>query len=129
MGGRSFRSNGGGLVRMLACFGFASSSSELEEEAVAREGHIRVVVVGNTHVEDEEKALFELEAHYLKHPLIEKLLKMTGEEYGYSYKGALRIACDVHLFRYLLQLLTTGNPAVHYLDLPLLISKFSSKAN
>lgn len=92
-------------------------------DSMVRKGHVRVVVGRG---ESKEVAEFEMEAHYLNHPLLEKLLSLTGEEYGYSYKGALRIACDVRLFRYLIQLLNTRNPSAHYMDLPDLVANFSN---
>lgn len=111
---------GRGLVRKLVRCQRRRLSNPSESELVA-EGCIRVVV-GKV---DGEQVVVEMEANYLNHPLLEKLLSLTGEEYGYSYTGALRIACDIHLFRYLLQLLNTRNPSAHCMDLPDLISNFS----
>lgn len=115
------RGRGSGLMRKLVWCGKSSVSHRSSKSESVREGHIRVVV-GKV---ETEVVFLEMEANYLNHPLLEKLLSLTGEEYGYSYKGALRIACDIHLFRYLLQLLSTGNPSAHYMDLPDLISNFN----
>lgn len=76
-----------------------------------------------------EVVFYEMDAIYLNHPLLDKLLSLKGQEYGYSYQGALRIACDIHLFPYLIQLLSTGNPCAHYMDLPHLISNFNFHRN
>ena len=43
-------------------------------------------IVGKT---KSEESVVEMEAHYLNHPLIEKLPSLTREEYGYSYEGAI----------------------------------------
>lgn len=121
------RERSGGVMRKLVWCGkrsFSHQSSESESESESdsvREGYVRVVVgkVGS------EVVFYEMDTIYLNHPLLVKLLSLTGEEYGYSYEGALRIACDIHLFRYLIQLLSTGNPCAHYMDLPDLVSKFN----
>ncbi|KAK1388712.1 auxin-responsive protein SAUR15 [Heracleum sosnowskyi] len=119
------RGRSGGLMKKLVWCGRRSFSHQSSESESAREGYVRVVVgkVGS------EVVFYEMDAIYLNHPLVEKLLSLTGEEYGYSYEGALRIACDIHLFRYLIQLLSTGNPGAHYMDLPDLISKFNFQLN
>ncbi|KAK9135459.1 hypothetical protein Syun_014789 [Stephania yunnanensis] len=83
-------------------------------------GHIRVCVGKSTTV----LCNFDLEANYLNHPLFVALLGISGEELGYSYEGALRIACEIDLFKYLLDLLDSRNPLVHYMELPDLISEF-----
>ncbi|ERN11472.1 hypothetical protein AMTRI_Chr03g138050 [Amborella trichopoda] len=67
---------------------------------------------------------FVLEANYLNHPLVENLLDLSVEEYGYSYDGALRIDCEVEVFVYLIELLKTRNPSAHYMELSDLLSKF-----
>ena len=94
-----------------------------EVQSSVPEGRIHVVV-GKAKSDE----VVEMEAHYLNHPLMEKLLSLTGEEYGYSYEGALRIDCDIHLFRYLLQQLDERNPSAHYMNLPDLISNFSKSS-
>lgn len=103
---------------------FGSRSESATSDSVRR-GCIRVVV-GD--VECKKAVEFDVEANYLNHPLLEKLLSVTGEEYGYSYRGALRIYCDVNLFRYIIKLLNAGNPIAHYLDLHDLVAKFSNNA-
>ncbi|KAL6178849.1 hypothetical protein ACLB2K_050366 [Fragaria x ananassa] len=70
---------------------------------------------------------FEMEANYLNHPIFQIVLELAAEQgFGYSYDGALRIACDVNLFHHLLRLLETRNPSAHYMELSDLISKFYS---
>ncbi|XP_074355222.1 uncharacterized protein LOC141693926 [Apium graveolens] len=51
-----------------------------EDNSLVPEGHIRIVV-GKA---QSEEAVVKMEAHYINHPLVNKLL---GEEYGYSYEG------------------------------------------
>ncbi|GLJ46879.1 hypothetical protein SUGI_0988850 [Cryptomeria japonica] len=46
-----------------------------------------------------EKHHFFLPMHYLKHPMIQSLLAMSEEEYGFQQMGVLNIPCDVHSFR------------------------------
>ncbi|WOG91857.1 hypothetical protein DCAR_0311112 [Daucus carota subsp. sativus] len=108
-------------MRKLVWCGKSSVSRRSSKAEAVPEGHIRVVV-GEV---ETELVFLEMEANYLNHPLLEKLLSLTGEEYGYSYEGALRIACDIRLFQYLLHLLSTGNPSAHYMDLSDLISNFN----
>ncbi|KAF8014959.1 hypothetical protein BT93_H0681 [Corymbia citriodora subsp. variegata] len=48
---------------------------------------------------------FDVEATHLNHPLFDELLRSSEEEFGFSYDGALRIACEVDAFRCLLRLL------------------------
>ncbi|XP_065847206.1 auxin-responsive protein SAUR71-like [Euphorbia lathyris] len=123
-----------GILRKMWCCGakgFESQSqsqsemmrrrSEDEEEDEIREGYIRV------YVGKEFEWKLEMEANFLNHPLFEDLLRLSEEEFGFSYDGALRIACDVHLFEYLLHLLKTSNPSAHYMQLSDLISNFHSK--
>lgn len=101
-----------GIVRKLWCCGAKSFPSDSEAE----EGHVRVFVGKDMQFK------FEMEANYLN--LFENLLKLSEEEFGFSYDGALRIACEIDVFQYLLLLLKTGNPSAHYMQLPDLISKF-----
>lgn len=89
-----------------------------EADNIPEEGHVRVFVGKDMQFK------FEMEANFLNHPLVENLLKLSEEEFGYSYDGALRIACEIDLFKYLLHLLKTSNPSAHYMELPDLISKF-----
>lgn len=104
-----------GLVKKMFWCGRKSFPSEMAEE-----GHVRVYVGKDA----DEAVKFDVEANYLNHPMFEKLLQLSGEELGYSYEGALRIACDIDLFLYLLHLLKTSNPSAHYMQLPDLMSKF-----
>ena len=112
------------VLRKLLMCGKRSLVFPSEVQSSVPEGRIRVVV-GKAKSDEE---VVEMEAHYLNHPLMEKLLSLTGEEYGYSYEGALRIDCDIHLFRYLLQQLDERNPSAHYMNLPDLISNFSKSS-
>ncbi|KAK3169169.1 hypothetical protein Dsin_000073 [Dipteronia sinensis] len=79
------------------------------------EGHV-LVYVGK-----DMQFKFEMEANYLNHPLFDNF---SEEELGFSYDGALRLACEIDLFHYLLHLLNTSNPSAHYMDLSDLISNF-----
>ncbi|KAF5180203.1 Auxin-induced protein [Thalictrum thalictroides] len=100
------------LLKKILCCGMKSFPSDLPE------GHVRV------YVGKDVPCKFELEANYLNHPLFEDLLELSVDEYGYSYNGALRIACEIDLFQYLLELLRSRNPQAHYMELQDLISKF-----
>lgn len=110
------------IVKKMWCCGakgFRSSPGELPE------GHVRVCVGKD----DDILCEFEMEANYLNHPLFESLLRLSEEEFGFSYRGALRIACEIDLFRYVVHQLETSNPSAHYMELSDLVSKFSgSKA-
>ncbi|OVA09299.1 Auxin-induced protein [Macleaya cordata] len=103
-----------GLIKRILCCGLKSSSRSDR----LPEGHVRV------YVGKEVPCKFEVEANYLNHPLFENLLQLSVEEFGYSYNGALRIACDIDLFKFLLDLLKSRNPCAHYMELQDLISKF-----
>ncbi|XP_074355210.1 auxin-responsive protein SAUR15-like [Apium graveolens] len=112
------------VLRKLLMCGKKSLIFPSEVQSSVPEGRIRVVV-GKAKSDEE---VVEIEAHYLNHPLLERLLSLTREEYGYSYQGALRIACNIHLFRYLLHQLDGRNPSAHYMDLPHLILNFSKSS-
>ncbi|XP_077212630.1 auxin-induced protein 15A-like [Tasmannia lanceolata] len=103
------------LVKKLLCCGMKSFPSDNLPK-----GHLRV------YVGKEVLCKFELETNYLNHPLFEDLLRLSVDEFGYSYHGALRIACDIDLFMHLLELLKSGNPSAHHMQLQDLASKFSS---
>ncbi|KAF5455537.1 hypothetical protein F2P56_025101 [Juglans regia] len=109
----------GNIVKKLLCCGAKSFASDSDADAVP-EGHVRV------NVGKDIVCRFDLEANYLNHPLFENLLRLSEEEFGYSYDGALRIACEIDVFQYLVHLLKTSNPSAHYMELPDLISKFYS---
>ncbi|PKI54713.1 hypothetical protein CRG98_024913 [Punica granatum] len=98
--------------------GFRTSDPEPE---VVPEGHVRVYVGKDEDI----MCKFEMEANYLNHPLFESLLRLSKEEFGYSYEGALRIACEIDLFQYVVHLLDTSKPSAHYMELADLMSKFS----
>ncbi|XP_004301595.1 PREDICTED: uncharacterized protein LOC101295141 [Fragaria vesca subsp. vesca] len=103
--------------------GFPSISDDSRVVPVAQAGQVRVYVGRDVNM----MCKFEIEANYLNHPLFQSLLELSAEqEFGYSYDGALRIACDVDLFLYILRLLETSNPSAHYMELSDLISKFHS---
>ncbi|ONK68810.1 uncharacterized protein A4U43_C05F16260 [Asparagus officinalis] len=99
------------LKKLLFC-GAKSFADDLEEGSIW-------VYVGV-----EEPQRLELDAHFLNHPLFEDLLNFSVEEFGHSYDGALRIACDIDLFSHLLGLLRNGNPSVHYMELQQLKDRF-----
>ncbi|OVA10380.1 Auxin-induced protein [Macleaya cordata] len=113
----------GRLKKILISCGLKSSSSS-SSRSLDRlpKGHMRVYVG-----KDEVPCKFDIETHYLNHPLFKNLLLQLShsvEEFGYSYNGALRIACDIDLFKFLLDLLESRNPCAHYMELQDLISKF-----
>ncbi|WZZ13721.1 hypothetical protein YC2023_106810 [Brassica napus] len=79
-----------GMVKKLLCGGsknFASSRTS----ALPEEGKVRVYVGKDK----ESQCKLEVEANLLNHPMFEDLLRLSEEEYGHSYEGALRIACDI----------------------------------
>ncbi|KAF8022421.1 hypothetical protein BT93_F0064 [Corymbia citriodora subsp. variegata] len=80
------------LVKKMWCCGAKSFASVDAEEAVVPEGRVPV------YVGKDAPCKFEMEANYLNHPLFENLLRLSEEEFGYSYDGALRIACEIDLF-------------------------------
>ncbi|ONK68809.1 uncharacterized protein A4U43_C05F16250 [Asparagus officinalis] len=103
-----------GLLKKLFACGAKSFTKDVKE------GHVRVCVG------TEEPRMFELDARFLNHPLLEDLLDLSVEQVGYSYDGALRIACDVDLFSHLLHLLRSNYASVHYMELQLLMDRFYS---
>ncbi|KAI4320876.1 hypothetical protein MLD38_034314 [Melastoma candidum] len=106
----------GGILMMVLCCARKSFRSSLGEAA---EGRVRVCVGGDL------GSKFEMEANYLNHPLFESLLRAySEEEFGFSYVGALRIPCEVGLFRYLIYLLETGDPSAHYMELSDLVTRY-----
>ncbi|KAK6245963.1 hypothetical protein QUC31_000745 [Theobroma cacao] len=104
-----------GILKKLFCCGAKRLATD---QADVPEGHVRV------YVGKDIQCKFELEANFLNHPLFESLLRLSEQEFGYSYDGALRLACETDLFLYLVHLLKTSNPSAHYMDLADLISKF-----
>ncbi|XP_042400529.1 auxin-responsive protein SAUR40-like [Zingiber officinale] len=115
------------LVRKLlvcGCGGGGAVRNFPEAETAAGllpEGHIWVVVG----TEGAAARRMEVEANYLNHRLMEDLLRLSVPEFGYSYGGALRVACDADFFLYLLDLLRSSDPAVHYMDLSDLMATFA----
>ncbi|MQM15854.1 hypothetical protein Taro_048809 [Colocasia esculenta] len=65
---------------------------------------------------------FELDAIFLNHPLFEDLLRLSEDEFGYSYDGALRIPCDADLFLRVFGLLGSSDPAVHSMEVANLVT-------
>ncbi|KAH7673973.1 Small auxin-up RNA protein [Dioscorea alata] len=106
------------LVKKLLFCGAKSFPSDVE----LPEGHIWVCVGA----ENEETQRFELETNYLNHPLFEDLLRLSVQEFGYSYAGALRIACDIDFFLHVLHLLRSSNPRVHYMELNDIMDSFNA---
>ncbi|XP_010533409.1 PREDICTED: auxin-induced protein 6B-like [Tarenaya hassleriana] len=109
------------MVKKLLCCGAKSFA----KTAIPEEGRVRVYV-GN---DRDTQCKLEMEADFLNHPLFEDLLRLSEEEFGFSYNGALRISCEIDVFMYLTHLLKSGDPSVHYIDLHDLISKFYSESN
>ncbi|KAK1287267.1 hypothetical protein QJS10_CPB19g01328 [Acorus calamus] len=114
-----------GLLKKLLLCGERSFPSE--EELLPEQGHVRVCV--GKEGEEEVMMKLEVEANYLNHPLFEDLLGMSVEEYGYSYKGALRICCETGLFLLLKEMLDSRNPSAHYMGIQDLISKYHHSIN
>ncbi|CAN6440514.1 unnamed protein product [Victoria cruziana] len=85
-------------------------------------GHLPVTVGLDARV-----SVLVMEARHLNHPLLKKLLKLSVEEFGYTYRGALRIACDVDLFLFLLKVLNSRDSLRHNLELEDLFTKFSAR--
>ncbi|OWM85963.1 indole-3-acetic acid-induced protein ARG7-like [Punica granatum] len=108
------------MIRLLKKV-FGCGARSFSEKEVP-EGSVRVYVGKG----DCDLCKFELEVNFLNHPLFENLLQISGEEFGYSYEGALRIACKVDLFQYLVHLLKSSDPSAHYMELPQLVDKFHS---
>ncbi|XP_074591197.1 auxin-responsive protein SAUR40-like [Curcuma longa] len=110
------------LVRkLLVCGGAPRNFPPAETAGLLPEGYIWVVVG----TEGSEARRMEVEANYLNHRLMEDLLRLSVPEFGYSYGGALRVACDADFFLYLLDLLRSSDPAVHYMDLSDLMATFA----
>ncbi|KAF1899222.1 hypothetical protein Lal_00019346 [Lupinus albus] len=65
------------------------------------EGHFPVYV-------GEEMERFVVSAEVLNHPVFEKLLNQSAQEYGYEQKGVLRIPCHVIVFERVLEALRLG---------------------
>ncbi|OIV99038.1 hypothetical protein TanjilG_32297 [Lupinus angustifolius] len=65
------------------------------------EGHIPVYV-------GEEMERFVVSAELLNHPVFQKLLNQSAQEYGYEQKGVLRIPCHVIVFERVLEALRLG---------------------
>ncbi|KAK1305518.1 hypothetical protein QJS10_CPA10g00017 [Acorus calamus] len=118
-----------GLLKKLLSCGARSfpPSDDDDDDELPECGRIRVCV--GKEEEEELMMKMEVEANYLNHPLFEDLLRMSVEQYGYSYKGALRIPCETGLFLLLKEMLDTRNPSAHYMGLQDLISKYHSINN
>ncbi|KAH7665163.1 Small auxin-up RNA protein [Dioscorea alata] len=84
-----------------------------------RRGNVKI------HVGKKVVHKIEMNANILNHPLVGELLRESVEEFGYSYSGALRIACEKNVFLHLVSLLESGRPEVHYMELQDLMRKFS----
>ncbi|MQM15856.1 hypothetical protein Taro_048807 [Colocasia esculenta] len=99
---------------------FRSSGCQQDEEEGRHHrlphGHIWVCVGRDT------SRRFNVDANFLNHPLFEDLLRLSEDEFGHSYDGALRIACDADLFLHLVDLLSSGDPAAHYMELADLVA-------
>ncbi|KAJ0987166.1 hypothetical protein J5N97_005522 [Dioscorea zingiberensis] len=107
------------MKKLLVC---GARSFSKRDHAELPDGHIWVCVGRD----DEVVQRFELEANYLNHPVFEDLLSMSVHEFGYSYQGALRIACEADLFIHLLALIKTSDPSLHCLELRDIIDRFKA---
>ncbi|XP_030443453.2 indole-3-acetic acid-induced protein ARG7 [Syzygium oleosum] len=97
------------IVKKMWCCGAAATTLD------APGGRVRVRVGRRSDVPCE----LVVEASHLNHPLFEDLLRSSEEEFGFSYDGALRIACEPDAFRHLLRLLDASRrrSPVHHADL------------
>ncbi|ONK64937.1 uncharacterized protein A4U43_C07F31650 [Asparagus officinalis] len=91
------------LIRRLSKLGDSPSqykllSSETEQQKAVSEGHVPVCI-------GEEMERFEVRAELLGHPIFEKLLQRSAQEYGYEQQGVLRIPCSISLFERVLDYL------------------------
>ncbi|KAL9282060.1 putative small auxin-up RNA [Arabidopsis thaliana] len=81
------------LVKKLLWCG-AKNISSSRTSALPEEGRVRVYVGKDK----ESQCKLEVEANLLNHPMLEDLLRLSEEEFGHSYEGALRIACEIDVF-------------------------------
>lgn len=110
------------VKKLFFCGAKSFRSDQLEHDLP--EGRIRVCVG-----RDVSQQRLDVEAVFLNHPLFRDLLHLSEDEFGYSYAGALRIACDVDLFLHLVELLRSSDPAVHCMELSDLLTNFSTSSN
>ncbi|KAL1194026.1 Auxin-responsive protein SAUR71 [Cardamine amara subsp. amara] len=97
------------VVKKLLCCGAKSFS---QRTRLPEEGRVRVYV-GN---DRDTQCKLEMDAYFLSHPLFEDLLRFSEEEFGYSYDGALRIACEIQVFMNLIQYLKSTCHSPYYMD-------------
>ncbi|KAF3778387.1 hypothetical protein EJ110_NYTH43644 [Nymphaea thermarum] len=67
---------------------------------------------------DARTSVIVMEARHLNHPLLKKLLQLSVEEFGYSYRGAL--------FLFLMKILNSKGSTRHCVELDDLFTKFSA---
>ncbi|CAA7041713.1 unnamed protein product [Microthlaspi erraticum] len=91
------------VKKLLWCGSKKNATSRTS--ALPEEGRVRVYVG----MDKESQCKLEVEANLLNHPMFEDLLRLSEEEFGHSYEGALRIACDIDVFINLINLLKTTN--------------------
>ncbi|XP_019095426.1 PREDICTED: auxin-responsive protein SAUR15-like [Camelina sativa] len=92
------------LVKKLLWCG-AKNYVSPRTSALPEEGRVRVYVGKDK----ESQCKLEVEANLLNHPMFEDLLRLSEEEFGHSYEGALRIACEIDVFIKLINLHKTTN--------------------
>ncbi|EOA38946.1 hypothetical protein CARUB_v10011355mg [Capsella rubella] len=98
------------VVKKLLCCGAKSFSQRAT--TLPEEGRVRVYV-GN---DRDTQCKLEMDAELLTHPLFEELLRLSEEEFGHSYDGALRIACEIQVFMNLIHYLkSTSHTSPHYM--------------
>ncbi|XP_010478995.1 PREDICTED: auxin-responsive protein SAUR71 [Camelina sativa] len=97
------------VVKKLLCCGAKSFS---QRETLPEEGRVRVYV-GN---DRDTQCKLEMDADLLTHPLFENLLRLSEEEFGHSYDGALRIACEIQVFMNLIHYLKSTSHSPHYMN-------------
>ncbi|WOL12258.1 hypothetical protein Cni_G21024 [Canna indica] len=73
------------------------SEEWVEEEShyKVRRGHVPVLVGGD----DGAVQRFAVHVKLLKNPSMAELLDMGAQEFGHRQQGVLRIPCDIHHFR------------------------------
>ncbi|CAL9217695.1 unnamed protein product [Arabidopsis halleri] len=98
------------MVKKLLCCGAKSFS---QRARLPEEGRVRVYV-GNDR--DTQCKLEIMDADFLTHPLFEDLLRLSEEEFGHSYDGALRISCEIQVFMNLIHYLKYTSHSPHYID-------------
>ncbi|KAL1189821.1 Protein SMALL AUXIN UP-REGULATED RNA 9 [Cardamine amara subsp. amara] len=86
------------VKKLLSCGTKSYASSRTS--ALPKEGRVQVYVCRDR----ETQCKLEVDTSLLNHPMLDDLLRLSQEEFGHSYEGALRIACDIDVFIKLINL-------------------------